>query len=61
MSYDANIRFQHCVAPFDESKGDEKGTRISIVFRNIKNILDSAEINKKIKDYNNKNSFCTPS
>ncbi len=39
MSSEANIRYQHAVAPFDASRGDEEGVRISIVFRSIKNIM----------------------
>ncbi len=47
MSSEANEKYQHCVAPLDASQGDEQGIRISIVYRNIKNILNSDEIEKK--------------
>ncbi len=51
MSFDANREYQHCVAPFDTTKGDEEGTRISIVFRNIKNLLTVEEINARVDVY----------
>jgi alkylated DNA repair dioxygenase AlkB len=48
MSYNANLQYQHCVAPYDASKGDEKGTRVSIVFRNIKYMMRDQIENKGI-------------
>lgn len=54
MSSEANNAYQHCVAPFDATQGDEQGTRVSIVFRTIKNIMTSEQINEKIKLYRNR-------
>lgn len=51
MSYNANLQYQHCVAPFNPSKGDEKDTRISIVFRNIKNKMKYDDIKAKVTAY----------
>ncbi len=51
MSYSANEQYQHCVAPFDASQGDEEETRVSIVFRHIKNVLDHYEIEENVERY----------
>jgi hypothetical protein len=51
MSYDANMKYQHSVETFDASRGDEEGSRVSIVFRHIKNILDSNQIDEKVATY----------
>jgi alkylated DNA repair dioxygenase AlkB len=51
MSFEANEKFQHCVAPYDEEKGDGAGVRVSIVFRFIKNFMTKKEIEAKVKEY----------
>jgi alkylated DNA repair dioxygenase AlkB len=54
MSYKANLQYQHCVAAYDQKRGDEEGTRVSIVFRNIKNKMRWDQIEAKIKAYHNR-------
>lgn len=51
MSYGANLMYQHGVAPYDAAQGDEEGARVSIVFRHIKNIMDSDQIAEKVDTY----------
>jgi len=51
MSYDANLKYQHGVAPFEAAQGDEEGVRVSIVFRHIKNIMDSDQVDEKVAIY----------
>lgn len=51
MSYAANLKYQHGVAPFDGAQGDEDGACVSIVFRLIKNVLDSDQVDEKVATY----------